>query len=35
MDVKIDIPLAKAYKAGLDLIIEELNLQDEVNSTIF
>ncbi|NLW39763.1 MAG: YicC family protein [Tissierellia bacterium] len=30
MDVKIDIPLAKAYKAGLDLIIEELNLQDEV-----
>lgn len=30
MEVKVDIPLAKAYKSGLELILEELNLKDEI-----
>lgn len=30
IDVKVDIPLAKAYKAGLDTIIEELNINENI-----
>ena len=30
MEVKVDIPLAKAYKTGLELILEELNLEDDI-----
>ncbi len=30
IEVKVDIPLAKAYKAGLDRIIEELNIEDNI-----
>ncbi|NLW23173.1 MAG: YicC family protein [Tissierellia bacterium] len=30
IDVKVDIPLAKAYKNGLETIIDELNIKDEI-----
>lgn len=30
MEVKVDIPLAKAYKAGLETIVNQLDIEDEI-----
>ncbi|WP_025641027.1 YicC/YloC family endoribonuclease [Schnuerera ultunensis] len=30
MEVKVDIPLAKAYKAGLEIVIDQLDIKDEI-----
>lgn len=30
IDVKVDVPLAKAYKDGLETIIDELNIKDDI-----
>ncbi len=31
LDVKVDIPLAKAYRDALDKLTDELNIEDDVN----